>query len=250
MLFRILVVFLLLGVYAVHGFTCGFNSSWVAEDELEQDRTAERRNSIYNWPRRNGKVEVAYYFTKTEGLGFLMKDAMQTVANIASCIRFKKERKNRGKKQLMIKVDKAKNKKSAYVTRPKGGQVHFHLVMEWYPTSRDYDEWKQYFVHELYHIFGFVHTFSRTDRNKYIKLHKDVLKRHGIEDQFTICTNCKKRGPYECSSIMHYNPHLSETESMFHSVSSECTKFFRWPTCNDEKSLQIKVCGRARGWCK
>lgn len=58
-------------------------------------------------------------------------------------------------------------------------------------------------LHELFHVFGVMHTQQRRDRNKYI----DVLESN-IQDKFKfeyeICQDCNDLGvPYDCRSIMH-----------------------------------------------
>merc|ERR1711994_113139 len=82
-------------------------------------------------------------------------------------------------------------------------------------------------LHELFHVFGVMHTQKRPDRDRHVR----VLKEN-IQDQFEfsydICYECKDYGiPYDCDSIMNF---VTETFSLgkptMESVDPNCD--LRW----------------------
>merc|ERR1712189_26298 len=102
--------------------------------------------------------------------------------------------------------------------------------------------WHNTFVHEIFHVFGIEHTMKRTDRDNYIKMHDENIPRKW-KSQYTsdarIPTPGGRQIPYECNSIMHYEPF----DGHFEAVDPSTCKFgSKGPTSNDWKSLEYKVC--------
>jgi len=105
-----------------------------------------------------------------------------------------------------------------------------------------YSKWFDTFVHEVFHVFGIEHTMKRTDRDNYIKMHDENIPRKW-KSQYTsdarIPTPGGRQIPYECNSIMHYEPF----DGHFEAVDPSTCKFgSKGPTSNDWKSLEYKVC--------
>lgn len=60
-------------------------------------------------------------------------------------------------------------------------------------------------LHELFHVFGVMHTQTRADRDRYVTLKPENITPSGSW-QYRICSNCDDLGvPYDCDSIMHYS---------------------------------------------
>merc|ERR1712106_679343 len=66
-------------------------------------------------------------------------------------------------------------------------------------------------LHEMFHMFGVMHTQMRTDRDKYINVYKNNVQRF-YRREYDICSECNDHGvPYDCSSIMHYGAETFST---------------------------------------
>merc|ERR1711915_361248 len=68
--------------------------------------------------------------------------------------------------------------------------------------------WASVFKHELFHVFGIVHTHRRKDRDNYVQINWNNIIGGKNNVQYKMCEDCKvpKKVPYECNSIMHYGP--------------------------------------------
>lgn len=59
--------------------------------------------------------------------------------------------------------------------------------------------------HELGHVVGFHHEQRRFDRSSYIQVRTgNIVDSDGCRYQFSVCSDCKKVGLYNKSSVMHY----------------------------------------------
>ena len=72
-------------------------------------------------------------------------------------------------------------------------------------------------VHEVMHSLGLYHQHSRSDRDDYITVNtteidrvqkEDFIHRDKYKKEYEICSECKRFGDYDISSIMHYPAHL------------------------------------------
>ena len=60
-------------------------------------------------------------------------------------------------------------------------------------------------VHEFMHAIGFWHEQSRSDRDDYVTIHWENIRK-GMEHNFNKCRNCKTQGSaYDTTSVMHYH---------------------------------------------
>ena len=100
--------------------------------------------------------------------------------------------------------------------------------------------WKGVFMHEMFHVFGIAHTQRRKDRDEFINIKLNNIKRDA-EPQYDKCTECTVSGPYECNSIMHYSPRqgaINGKPTMTGKAAS-CTSFGNdEPTANDWIALR------------
>ena len=65
-------------------------------------------------------------------------------------------------------------------------------------------------LHELGHVLGLAHTIKRHDRDDYVTVHDDCIKKQGkyMERQYEKLNETEVdyfRVPYMCNSIMHYH---------------------------------------------
>lgn len=58
-------------------------------------------------------------------------------------------------------------------------------------------------AHEIGHIIGLYHEHAREDRDKYVKIVTENIKKEN-SNNFNILKNSKIHGPYDYDSIMHY----------------------------------------------
>ena len=59
--------------------------------------------------------------------------------------------------------------------------------------------------HELGHVIGLHHEQRRNDRLSYIQVRKaNIVNTTSCQYQFSVCSDCKKVGTYDRSSVMHY----------------------------------------------
>merc|ERR1712055_739958 len=66
-------------------------------------------------------------------------------------------------------------------------------------------------LHELFHVFGVMHTQKRPDRDRYVKVLKRNIK-DAYEHSYDICHQCNDFGvPYDCDSIMHFGTETFST---------------------------------------
>jgi len=85
------------------------------------------------------------------------------------------------------------------------GSVEMNLQFNFPFCGRLSTRWKGLIIHELLHSLGLIHTQARPDRNKYIKIHRDAIKKSSMDQYMPICHSCATYNiPYECHSIMHY----------------------------------------------
>jgi len=100
--------------------------------------------------------------------------------------------------------------------------------------------WFNTFVHEVFHVFGIAHTMRRTDRDNYIKVSDHTSKDPQFKKDALIPMPGGGEIPYECNSIMHYEPRSDE----FEAIDPRTCKFgSKGPTDNDWKALKYEVCG-------
>merc|ERR1711915_879138 len=198
-----------MGGSAAHGFNCGFNDSLAEEQELqEQDRTAHNPSSLYNWPVISGRHEVSYYFYHRSPVTEETKNVVRGIFRefeTKACVKFVEEIPNEWKKQLDLKI--SSSTAGAVQGAVVGGGRSMFLWMSRSPRSQNEAVWKKTFYHEVFHVFGITHTQRRKDRDTYVQMNWGNIE-NGYEAQYQKCDWCKvpKDVPYECTSIMHYNP--------------------------------------------
>jgi len=62
-------------------------------------------------------------------------------------------------------------------------------------------------MHEILHTLGFFHEQARSDRDKYIIVHKDRIRHNGL-DNFKI-QNTINNIPYDAESVLQYSLYVS-----------------------------------------
>ena len=76
-------------------------------------------------------------------------------------------------------------------------------------------------LHEMFHLFGVMHTQMRADRDKYINILTNNIQQAYMQE-YTICHECNDFGvPYDCSSIMHYGAESFSTGQWTMSAKSD-----------------------------
>ena len=98
-------------------------------------------------------------------------------------------------------------------------------------------------LHEMFHLFGIMHTQMRADRDQHITVLRQNIQRAFSQEydvrlnklqlasnvcfSFQICHECNDYGvPYDCSSIMHYGAETFSTGRWTMRAKSKVSKLF------------------------
>jgi len=277
-----LPLLILLAASRTQGFQCRFDSRQL-EDSQGNDYTAfthEERND-YIWTERDkdDNVIVPYYwnpeFSVSDQAKDLIREVLSCVQGNVGCMRFREEQGNR-RKQLMISIKNQADTVNlcwgnATNPSPVLGEVNtvpvrngpqsfrYHkdvqLIMHREPCAREltrYSEYHTTLVHEIFHVFGIVHTAQRPDRDRHITVDFDNIKKE-YHAQYEKCSRCQIPFgvPYECTSIMHYPEFGRAIDTTKPTViakdPAKCGRFpdphVEWASLLDWRAVKIKVCG-------
>jgi len=218
------------------GFTCGFDDSSTALDPVE-DRTGHEDFNAQPWHRwtknSEGKIEVPYIFDPSvkdtvkphfRKYFKIFEDKMENIA-------FKEEQVAT---PLSLQLKVIVSCSNRLCSNGKGGAVQgssgwcldelndwkkcygISLTMIGEPYKYENDDisgsnpqvdeiWYTILQHEIFHVFGIIHTQRRKDRGDYIEVFEGNIT-SGALSQYEICEDCPIPPgiAYECDSIMHY----------------------------------------------
>lgn len=165
--------------------------------ELQPGENPLHRNAIVNKNRRwpNGTVPYEISTNYTANVQQIFMEAMieieeRTKINGRNCIHFKP---HSGEK--------------AFLKFVKGSGCHTPVGNSGSQTSVTLGvgcEIKGTVIHELLHALGFWHEQSRSDRDQYVTIHSENIKK-GHEANFNKYTTDFLGQPYDYGSIMHYS---------------------------------------------
>lgn len=214
------VLIFLLKLQNTFGYECGYK-----EDTSLSDRSGSFTSDLWHWPDH-----IVWYRFENSVIKedrSVIREAMEEIED-NTCVTFRETRR-RQHKILRIKTRGTHNCVYCYYlgllcpqrnggtvrTRPfctgnfecpyYQGTVEMNLEFNYPFCGRLGTRWKGLIIHELLHSLGLIHTQARPDRNKYIKINRDAIKRSSMDQYMPICHNCATFNlPYECDSIMHY----------------------------------------------
>jgi len=214
------VLIFLLKLQDASGYECGYK-----DPKVLSDRSASFTSDLWQWPDH-----IVYYRFENSVLKEdekVIQEAMREIED-NTCMTFRETRR-RQYKILRIRTRESHNCVPCYYlgllcpqrnggtvrTRPfctgnfecpyYQGIVEMNLEFNYPFCGRLSSRWKGLIIHELLHSLGMIHTQARPDRNKYIKINRDAIKRSSMDQYMPICYNCATYNlPYECDSIMHY----------------------------------------------
>merc|ERR1712059_2947 len=93
---------------------------------------------------------------------------------------------------------------TVHAVEPNMTQVMLESYFQLADSSRCVDESRGGLLHELFHVFGVMHTQKRPDRDRHVNILKRNIKDE-YEHSYDICYECNDFGvPYDCDSIMHF----------------------------------------------
>jgi len=210
----------LLKLQNASGYECEFT-----EPTILSERAGSFTADLWHWPDH-----IVYYRFENSVIKEdrkIIREAMEEIEE-KTCMTFR-ETKRRQFKILRIKTLKTYNCVYCYYlgllcphknggtvrTNPfctgnfdcpyYQGSVEMSLQFTLPFCGRLSTRWKGLIIHELLHVLGLIHTQARPDRNKYIKIHRDAIKKSSMDQYMPICHSCETYNlPYECDSIMHY----------------------------------------------
>jgi len=215
------VLFFLLifeSLHDVSGYECGY------KEPVLSDRSASFTSDLWHWP--DHIVNYRFENSVIQEDRAIIREVMSEIED-NTCMRFHETRR-RQNKILRIRTRESHNCVPCYYlgllcphrnggtvrTRPfctgnfecpyYQGTVEMNLQFN-YPFCGRLPKWKGLITHELLHSLGLIHTQARPDRDNYIRINRDAIKRSSMDQYMPICYNCATFNlPYECDSIMHY----------------------------------------------
>jgi len=255
-------------------------SVWSRDEDKFYDWSANKVNGRitvpyrYMYPNRT-KLYPSWYTVKA------VESAFRYIEEHVGCVKF--EEKNTDKKSILIHIkaetrcwnginglvvpidrdiflqmgrapcDRGWDKDSIeYIDKP------LYTCREWIHTwkgsycNRPHhwpnSPWFNTFIHEVFHVFGIAHTMKRVDRDDYINvLYENIPNTTRARSQYEIDPLIPVPNiPYECNSIMHYQPKhwygFNGTDIVVKDPRT-CKFGKKGPTNNDWKVLKSKVCG-------
>jgi len=94
---------------------------------------------------------------------------------------------------------------------PNKTQVLLQSYYQLADSPRCVNESRGGLLHELFHVFGVMHTQKRPDRDRHVRILKENIQ-DPWEYSYDICHECKDYGvPYDCDSIMHFGTETFST---------------------------------------
>jgi len=164
----------------------------------------------FHW--QGGKVH--FYFQGMENADRRVMRAAMRIIERKTCLTFKEEKGPLAGHHLRIQGSQTPCLSgpgsvptfSATVgaTPPNRTEVVLQSYYQLADSARCVNESRGGLMHELFHVFGVMHTQKRQDRNRHVKILKENIQ-DPFEFSYDICHECKDYGvPYDCDSIMHF----------------------------------------------
>lgn len=156
---------------------------------------------------------VPFYFQNMENADRrVIRTAMKSIER-KTCLRFEEEEGPLSGHHLVVKGSQTSCLSgpggvptfSAAVAAipPANKQVVLQSYFQVADSQRCVNESRGGLLHELFHVFGVMHTQKRTDRDRYVRVLRENIMDQ-LEYSYDICEECKDYGiPYDCDSIMH-----------------------------------------------
>lgn len=171
----------------------------------------------FNW---EGGV-VPYYFnvSVTNDDRVMMRHMMKQIEK-KSCIKFKEQVNQPSGHHLEIQVHsgtscvqlgKPRFSAAVYAEPPRNQKVILYSAYKLADKRQCWAENRGGLLHEMFHLFGIMHTQMRSDRDQHITILRNNIQR-SFSQEYDICHECNNHGvPYDCNSIMHYGAETFST---------------------------------------
>lgn len=171
-----------------------------SEDESDEGGTGFR-DTIYRWPKEDGEVIVPYEIDEEQRYSLTQIENIEKAMRMVeakTCVRFQ-EQWDQDQYLFITKINEGCWSYIGKTKKHKKQTINFaHHCTEKIPTM----------AHELIHALGFFHMQSHTDRDKYVRIDKDNIKRDKLHNFMRVDSDMGTnfRTPYDYYSIMHYGP--------------------------------------------
>jgi len=164
------------------------------------------------WFRWKGGVVPYYFSSMTNADRRVVRETMRSVER-KTCLSFREKKGPLSGHHLVVKGSQTtclsgpgnSPRFSAVVHGgPNSTQVSLESYYQLADSNRCVKENRGGLLHELFHVFGVMHTQKRQDRNRHVRVLTENIKDR-FEHSYDICHQCKDYGvPYDCDSIMHF----------------------------------------------
>jgi len=164
----------------------------------------------FRW--RDGNVNF-YFKDMTNADRRVMRNMMRMIEQ-RTCLRFREQRGPLTGHHLLVRGSsttclsgpggRPRFSATVHAVEPNMTQVILESYYQLADSDRCVAESKGGLLHELFHVFGVMHTQKRADRDRHVRVLKENIK-DKFEHSYDICYKCKDYGvPYDCDSIMHF----------------------------------------------
>lgn len=164
----------------------------------------------FRW--RDGNVNF-YFKDMTNADRRVMRNMMRMIEQ-RTCLKFREQRGPLAGHHLLVQGSpttclsgpggRPRFSATVHAVEPNMTQVVLESYYQLADSDRCVAESRGGLLHELFHVFGVMHTQKRADRDKHVRILKENIK-DNYEHSYDICYQCKDYGvPYDCDSIMHF----------------------------------------------
>jgi len=189
--------------------------------------------SWFRWS--GGRVPFYFNATVTNDDRIMFRSMMKEIQK-KSCVRFIEKTQPPSGHHLEIQVHsstscvqqgKPRFSAAVYAEPPRNQKVILYSSYKLADRRQCWAENRGGLLHEMFHLFGIMHTQMRPDRDNYITILRQNIQRQ-YSQEYDICHECNDYGvPYDCSSIMHYGAETFSTgQWTMRSKSKNCD--LRW----------------------
>jgi len=188
----------------------------------------------FNW--EGGKVPFYFNATVTNDDRVMIRHMMKQIEK-KSCVRFREQTKPPSGHHLEIQVHSSTScvqqgrprfSAAVYAEPPTNQRVILYSSYKLADKRECWAENRGGLLHEMFHLFGIMHTQMRKDRDEHITVLRQNIQRGVGSLEYNICHECNNHGvPYDCSSIMHYGAETFSTgQWTMRAKSKDCD--LRW----------------------
>ena len=209
-MFDILFLLCIANISLAIAFRCDFDDR--PQESLDRS-VFQTTNPNWNWNTEPGnKVPIISYFFHTSVKPMdnkVIQDAMSKIED-KTCIKFKYVPEHEAPihhLEISIQTQTEDCKSNAGGVKSVDGSAgKVKMYFKYSLRCQDSSVHVNLVLHEFGHVLGLAHTHRRPDRDEFVNIHENCIKK-GKKSQFSLLkwTEAKRCGvPYKCNSMMHY----------------------------------------------